>query len=266
MLPIQSLRSKIQETSPLIHNMTNVVVTNFTANGLYALGASPVMAYAEEEVEEMASIAQALILNIGTLTKQEIDAMLIAGKSANKKGVPIIFDPVGVGATSFRTESARRLLEELDISVIRGNAGEIANLTGQAVEMRGVDSTAKMDDSLETAQEVAKTWNTIVALTGAKDIITDGTKVYSINNGHPLLTKITGAGCLLSSVVGAFAAVDEDNLLEAVASAVAFYGISAQVAASKDINMGPGHFQMHFLDSLHQVTPSQINEIVDVKL
>ncbi len=262
-LPIHTLRKIIQETSPLIHNITNVVVTNFTANGLYAIGASPVMAYAEEEVEEMAKIAEALVLNIGTLTKREVHAMLLAGKAANKAGTPIILDPVGVGATSFRTETAKHLLTELNIAVIRGNAGEIANLTDQTVEMRGVDSTAKMDNVVTVAKEVAKTWDTVVALTGETDVITDGDHVYTVDNGHFLQSKITGAGCLLSSIVGAFVAI-HDDLLEAVTSAVSFYGISAQVAAEKQPNMGPGHFQTHFLDVLYQISSEEIDHWVRI--
>ncbi|WP_416148856.1 hydroxyethylthiazole kinase [Salipaludibacillus sp. HK11] len=258
MLPIHTLRTKIQDTSPLIHNITNVVVTNFTANGLYAIGASPVMAYAKEEVENMAKVAQALVLNIGTLTKQEVEAMLLAGKAANLASTPIVLDPVGVGATPFRTESAKKLLTELNIAVIRGNGGEIANLIDHSVEMRGVDSTAKMNDTVAIAKEVAKTWGTIVALTGESDVITDGDRVYTVDNGHFLQSKITGAGCLLSSVVGAFISV-HDDLLEAVTCAVAFYGISAQVAAEKEPNMGPGHFQVHFIDALYQLTSGQID-------
>lgn len=264
MLPIVKLREKIQGTSPLIHNITNVVVTNFTANGLYAIGASPVMAYAEEEVEDMAKMAQALVLNIGTLTKREVHAMLLAGKAANEIGTPIVLDPVGVGATTFRTETAKQLLTDLDVAVIRGNAGEIVNLTDRAVEMRGVDSTAKMDNAVTIAKEVANRWHAIVALTGEIDIITDGNQVYTVDNGHFLQSKITGAGCLLSSVVGAFVSV-HDHLLEAVTSAVIFYGISAQVAAEQSPNMGPGHFQVHFLDALYQLTPEQINNWISIK-
>lgn len=264
MLPIHKIREKIQVTSPLIHNITNVVVTNFTANGLYAIGASPVMAYAEEEVEDMAKMAQALVLNIGTLTKREVHAMLLAGKAANEVGTPIVLDPVGVGATSFRTETAKKLLTELDVAVIRGNAGEIANLTDHSVEMRGVDSTAKMDDVVSIAKEVANKWNAIVALTGEIDVITDGNHVNTVDNGHFMQSKITGAGCLLSSVVGAYVSV-HGNQLEAVTSAVAFYGICAQVAADHDQNIGPGHFQIHFLDALYQLTPEQIDSWINIK-
>ncbi|WP_093049433.1 hydroxyethylthiazole kinase [Salipaludibacillus aurantiacus] len=260
MLPVQHLREKIRETSPLIHNITNMVVTNFTANGLYALGASPVMAYAEEEVEDMARAAQALVLNIGTLTQTEVDAMLLAGKAANKAGTPVILDPVGVGATPFRTRTAKQLLSELDISIVRGNAGEIANLSENEVEMRGVDSTANLENKAETAKHTAETWNCVVALTGETDIVTDGTQTYTLTNGHPLQSKVTGAGCLLSAVTGAFAAV-HDSPLEAAAAAVSFYGIAAEVAASKEENMGPGHFQIHFLDALHQVTSEQIERL-----
>lgn len=136
----------LQEKQPLIHNITNQVVMNFTANGLYAIGASPVMAHAKEEIEEMAQIADAVVLNIGTLTQDQVDAMILAGKSANKAGVPVVLDPVGVGATTFRTSSALRILDKVDVTIIRGNAGEVANLAGMEVKVKGVDVTGDLQN------------------------------------------------------------------------------------------------------------------------
>lgn len=264
MIQAAQMREKVRETSPLVHNITNVVVTNFTANGLYAIGASPVMAYAIEEVEDMAKIAKALVLNIGTLSQATNEAMLAAGHSANKHGVPVVLDPVGVGATPFRTNSAKMLLKELHIDVIRGNAGEIANLSDSPVAMKGVDSTASLSNAKELAAAVAKEWNTIVCMTGKADIITDGSTFYTVGNGSDMLTKITGAGCLLSSITGAYLSLAEDKL-EAVTAACAFYGIAAETAADRQTFDGPGHFQVHFLDMLDQLSAEEITAKAQIK-
>ncbi|SDM89939.1 hydroxyethylthiazole kinase [Sediminibacillus halophilus] len=246
---IASLLTSVRDRQPLIHNITNQVVTNFTANGLLAMGASPVMANAEEEAADMAAVADALVLNIGTLTTPQVNAMLKAGQAANQKGVPVVFDPVGVGATSFRNMVALRILEEIDVSLIRGNAGEIAFLAGADAEMKGVDS-AFQGDGRRIAVEAAKQLETAVVLTGEEDVITDGNSLYLCGNGHQLQTKITGAGCLLSSVTAAFLAVGGDKL-SAAAAAVSYYGTAAEFAASA--SDGPGGFQSAFLDALYQV-------------
>ncbi|BCE16877.1 hypothetical protein RSC3_04233 [Bacillus paralicheniformis] len=193
---------KVRKQKPLVHNMTNNVVTNFTANGLLALGASPVMAYAREEAADMAKIAGALVLNIGTLSRESVESMIIAGKSANEHGVPVIFDPVGAGATPFRTESAQAIMREVKVSAVRGNAAEIANTLGEDWLIKGVDAGEGSGDRTELAKKAAKLWDTAVIITGAEDVITDGTKTYTVGNGHQLLTKVTGqAVCLpLSSV------------------------------------------------------------------
>ncbi|ADU30605.1 hydroxyethylthiazole kinase [Evansella cellulosilytica] len=261
---VVSLRKKVKEHAPLIHNITNVVVTNFTANGLYAIGASPVMAYAKEEVADMASIAQALVLNIGTLTAEDVEAMFIAGQAANKNNVPIVLDPVGVGATSYRTETAKALLEKIDIQVVRGNAGEIANLIDENVEMKGVDSNVQINNLVDLAKKAAVKLKTVIVLTGKTDIVTDGVTYYQIQNGDELLTKVTGTGCLLSAVVASFI-TQSNNILEASAAAVCFYGSAAEVAASASLNKGPGHFQLHFLDYLYTITDEKIKELVKLE-
>ena len=213
---ISAQLEKVRDTSPLVHNITNVVVTNFTANGLLALGASPVMAYAKEEVADMARIAGALVLNMGTLTAQEVEAMRIAGKSANENGVPVIFDPVGAGATPFRTEVARQLVEELNIAVIRGNAAEVANVVGESWLIKGVDSLEGQGDVIELAEKAANKLDTVIVITGKQDVITDGNTTYTVDNGHPLFTKVTGTGCLLTSIIGAFAAVEKNMSRQAL--------------------------------------------------
>lgn len=251
------LLNKVRNEKPLIHNITNVVVTNFTANGLLALGASPVMAYAAEEVAEMAAMAGSLVLNIGTLNSTVVDSMLIAGKAANEHGVPVILDPVGAGATAFRTDTALRLMEELEISIIRGNAAEIANVAGEKWDIHGVDAGEAAGDVIALAVSAAKKLNTVVALTGKDDIITDGRATVIVHNGHPILTKVTGTGCLLTSVIGAFAAV-EKNPLTAAAAAIVTYGVAAERAAEKSAEKGAGSFQIEFLNQLYKVNEDDI--------
>ncbi|GLB60657.1 hydroxyethylthiazole kinase [Cytobacillus sp. NCCP-133] len=254
---VGSLLEKVRAENPLVHNITNVVVTNFTANGLLAIGASPVMAYAHEEAAEMAKIAGALVLNMGTLTEKEVQSMLIAGRSANEHGVPVIFDPVGVGATAYRTETANRIAGELNISIIRGNAAEIANSAGHHWEIKGVDAGVGKGSTIELARTAAKELKTAAVITGKQDIVSDGTSTYAIYNGHPLLTKVTGAGCLLTSVIGAFAAVEKDPVKAAVSSLVV-YGTAAEIAAENTNGRGPGTFQIEFLNSLYNISPSDV--------
>lgn len=250
------LIDKVRENQPLIHNITNQVVTNFTANGLYALGAAPVMANAKEEVEEMAAMAGAVVLNIGTLSTDQVEAMILAGKSANKNGVPVVLDPVGAGATSMRTKAAQRIIEEVQLSVIRGNSGEIASLAGIETKVKGVDGVS--DSAKEKIARLAyHKWNVPTVITGPEDIIWDGEVGASIFNGHPLLTKITGAGCLLSSVMGAFLAV-EKNTLQAAEAALTFYGVAAEMAAKK--TSLPGTFQVEFLNALYTTTSEMVEE------
>jgi hydroxyethylthiazole kinase len=257
--------TKVREQNPLVHNMTNEVVTNFTANGLLALGASPVMAYAIEEVADMAKIAGTLVLNMGTLNAGLVEAMIVAGRSANAHGVPVIFDPVGAGATAYRTETARRILKDVKISIIRGNAAEIANVIGESWEIKGVDSGSQAGGNSELlAVKAAKKLDTVVVITGKEDVISDGENGYVIQNGHPILTRVTGTGCLLTSVIGAFAAV-EQNLLTAGASALIFYGVAAELAVEGTGGAGPGSFQIEFLNQLSKVSSSDIDRLGKIR-
>ncbi len=255
-----ALLEQVRAKNPLVHNITNVVVTNFTANGLLALGASPVMAYAKQEVADMAKIAGALVLNMGTLNETEVEAMHIAGQSANQHGVPVIFDPVGAGATAYRTETARSIARELNISVIRGNAAEVANVVGEKWLIKGVDAGEGAGDVVALAQKAARELQAIVAITGKDDVITDGEITYLVHNGHPMLTKVTGTGCLLTSVIGAFAAVSEDKLKAAVA-AVTSYGVAAEIAWNKQGEHGPGSFQIEFLNQLAKLSPQDLTQL-----
>ncbi|MCQ6276146.1 hydroxyethylthiazole kinase [Bacillus sp. V3B] len=255
---VSVLIKKVRDINPLIHNITNIVVANFSANGLLALGASPVMADAVEEVSEMAKVANAVVLNMGTLNRETVEAMMIAGKSANEHNIPVILDPVGVGATSFRTKVSQKLIQEIKFAVIRGNAAEIANLIGEHWAIKGVDVGSSGGNVIELTTLAAKKLDTVVVVTGKEDIISDGTTTYVVHNGHPILTKVTGTGCLLSAVVGAFASVGKNDL-EAVTSALVFYGVAAELAANKTEEKGPGSFQIEFLNQLSLVSSSEID-------
>ncbi|MEK3990000.1 hydroxyethylthiazole kinase [Robertmurraya sp. FSL R5-0851] len=260
-----TLIDRVREQSPLVHNMTNVVVTNFVANGLLALGASPVMAYAKEEVADMVSIANSLVLNIGTLREPEVEAMIIAGQAANEKGVPVVLDPVGAGATPYRTNTVKRLLSEVNISLLRGNAAEVANVIGEEWQTRGVDSGTGEGNITDLARMAAQKLHMTVVVTGKDDVVSNGEESIIISNGHPLLTKVTGTGCLFSSVVGAFASV-ETNYLLAAAGASAFYGAVAERAILATGDQHVGTFQMEFLNQLMLTSSSDVVDLAKVSI
>jgi hydroxyethylthiazole kinase len=247
----ESLR-RVRERKPLVHNITNFVVMNYTANALLACGASPVMAHAAEEVEEMVSLAGALVLNIGTLSPPWIQAMLKAGKKANALHVPVILDPVGAGATRLRTDSARRLIEELSIQVIRGNASEILSLAREESGSRtkGVDSVHTVDQVTETAVALARDLKTTLAITGAVDLITDGVRICRVMNGHEMMSHVTGTGCTATVIIGAFLAVNSDPL-EAATQGLSYFGLAGEKAAAEAL--GPGSFQIALLDALYEM-------------
>jgi len=240
----------VREKRPLVHNITNLVVMNFTANALLACGASPVMAHAPEEVEEMVSFAGALVLNIGTLTPYWITSMLKAGKRANQLNVPIILDPVGSGATTLRTQSAKSLLNELDVSVVRGNASEVLSLAGDDSRTKGVDSIHSVEEAADAAGQLAKELGTTLAITGAVDLVTDGSRVCRISNGHELMGYVTGTGCAATALIGAFLAV-QANSLEAATTALAYFGLAGEKAAEQA--NAPGGFQLGLLDALFRI-------------
>jgi hydroxyethylthiazole kinase len=236
---------RVAASKPLIHQITNVVVTNDSANLTLGFGALPVMAYAPQEVAEMASIAQALVLNIGTLSEEEIAAMLIAGRAAGEKGIPIVLDPVGAGATTFRTESALRLLRELPITVLRGNRGEIGALVGSG-EVRGVEATGS-EDPATVAKAAHDAFGVTVAVTGPTDVIVGNEQTYLVSNGTPLLGAITGSGCMATATIGIFNAVGNDPALQ-TALGLASYELAAERAAVG--NPGPGTFRSRLLDEV----------------
>ncbi|CQR48340.1 Hydroxyethylthiazole kinase [Paraliobacillus sp. PM-2] len=254
-MSLTTMINAVRKKNPLVHNITNQVVINFTANGLYALGASPVMANAIEEAADMARNADALLLNIGTLTSDQVDAMIEAGRAANDKGIPVIFDPVGVGATPYRNQAASRILNEVKVTMIRGNAGEVSQLAGLEAQVRGVDSSGSFDNQ-SIARHAQQILGIPVLVTGEKDVITDGKSLFEVSNGTPMLTKVTGTGCLLGAVVAAFLATGEDKVKTATA-AVMFYNVAAEKAAQNA--EGPGSFQIAFLDALASTTSVDVS-------
>ncbi|MGB2953358.1 MAG: hydroxyethylthiazole kinase [Gaiellaceae bacterium] len=246
----------LREREPLVHQITNYVVMNETANATLALGALPVMAHAPQEVEEMVGLAGALVLNIGTLSDGWIESMLIAGKAANGRGVPVVLDPVGAGATRYRTDTARRILDEVDIAVLRGNAGEVANTIGRAAEVRGVESIGGAEHGAELARAASQELGTVVAVTGPVDHVSDGERVLSVANGHELLSRVTGTGCMATAITGCFLAVSEP-LRAAVAALVAF-GVAGEAAATDA--KGPGSFHANLYDALAALEPAALDD------
>lgn len=255
--------SAIQKEKPLIHHITNQVVMNDTANIVLGLGAAPVMAHAKEEVEEMTTISGSLILNIGTPTPNLIESMIKAGKKANKTETPVLLDPVGAGATNLRTKSAKKILNEVNIDILKGNPGEISAIAGVTGKVKGVES--KVDskkDTIKKAEELAKKHDLTVVVTGEKDTVTDGEKTKRIENGDELLGRITGAGCMLGSVIASFNSINEDSFSAAIEGTLV-YTVSAEIAANNCY--GPGTFRKNLLDEIYNISWEDIKERMKIR-
>ncbi len=250
-----SLLSEVRSKRPLVHHITNYVTVNDCANVTICVGAAPVMAHSIDEVAEMVSMAGALVLNIGTLDEAQVGSMLRAGQRANELNIPIILDPVGAGATRFRTNTVLRLFNKLDMAVIKGNAGEIATLAGAEGEVRGVDSYGVKGDPVQIAKDLALKLGTTVVISGATDIVSDGTRTLLVDNGHELMGKVSGTGCMAASVTGAFAAVSKDRVIS-TAAALAVFGLAGERAAPRSI--GPASFKQALLDELYNLTPEEL--------
>jgi hydroxyethylthiazole kinase len=246
-LKVFSLMEKIRSESPVVHHLTNWVTIYDCAQVVKVLGASPVMAHAPEEVEEMAGLAAALVLNIGTLTVEMIEAMKLAAKSANAKGIPVILDVCGAGATSLRDRKCLELLDEVRIDLIKGNASEVARISGAAVRTKGVDATEVALDLEEVAQSLALHRQCTVVITGPEDLVVGGSRRFVVKNDHPLMSRVVGTGCMAASVIGTFAAVEPDLAIAAAAGLVCF-NVAAEVAA--ELASGPGTFKVKLFDCL----------------
>lgn len=251
----------VKEQNPLVHNMTNQVVATDVANTLLAIGASPIMAYAKEEVAQIAVISQAVVLNIGTITKEVAESMVIAGQTANENGVPVILDPVGVGATSFRKEVVEDLFNAIQFTLIRGNSAEIATLAGVEWASKGVDAQEGEASRTDIAEKLANEKNCIVAISGKEDVISDGTRTVTVQNGDSLMGNITGSGCMLSSLNGAFIGANPTEPFESVVCAHVAFGIAGEQAASSPSVTGPGTFKPVFHDKLYTINTEDIDRL-----
>ena len=255
--------TNVRAKKPLVHHITNFVVMNETANATLAIGGLPIMAHAKEEVEEMVSMASALLFNIGTLWPELIDSMVIAGKKANETGVPIILDPVGAGATKLRTDSAKRLLEELDISIVRGNAAEISILAGLEAEIKGVEAISQDSEPFQVAEDFAIKSGSIACVTGKDDFVSDGDQTVKISNGHPALASITGTGCMSTTITACFAGVQEDRLQATVSAMIAF-GVAGENAAA--VSNKPGTFHAALYDAIADLNQEDVGNKANINI
>ncbi|GIM29604.1 hydroxyethylthiazole kinase [Clostridium polyendosporum] len=257
---IANLLKNVREKSPLVHHITNYVTVNDCANITLAIGASPIMADDKKEVEQMVSLVSALVINIGTLNERTIESMVLAGKKANERGIPVILDPVGIGATTLRTDTVRTLINNIKFSVIKGNMSEIKLVAGEKVEIKGVDSAASEEGAVQIAKDLSKQLNCVIAITGAKDIITDGDRVLYAQNGHKLLGRVTGTGCMTASLIGSYCGANKDYLM-ATAAAVITMGIAGEksMESLKD-GEGIGSFKVRLFDNVFNLTTDEIKE------
>lgn len=258
------LLARIKQKAPLIHNITNFVAMNSSANILLAIGASPVMAHCQAEVEEMTSMAGALVLNIGTIQEEWLESMIFAAKTANSVGIPVILDPVGAGATRLRTDAIKEIMANSSISVLRGNCSEVLSLGSADIKTRGVDSSLSLSDqTVDAARQMAIDNKCVIAISGEEDCITDGSSVFHVSNGQPIMTRVTGIGCGLSAVTAAFCAVADENLALATAAAFGFYGLCGDLAFKTSDR--PGSFEVAFIDHLYSTGNDEIEKHMKIR-
>jgi hydroxyethylthiazole kinase len=252
---LTNVLDQVRLRQPVVHAITNTITASDVANVLRAIGARPIMAVAVEEVEEIVSRADALVLNLGTPTPERVMAMVSAGRQANSLGKPVVFDPVGVTVSRFRFDSAQRILSELRLAVIKGNRAEIGCLAGMEGELRGLDAVTGPADLLAAAGTLSRQRGTVVAVSGEKDLVVGNDQALLVENGHPLMGRVTGTGCMLGAVIAAFAAVEPDVMVATVA-AVACFGLAGERAGHGVV--GPGGFKSTLIDSLHALTVQQM--------
>jgi hydroxyethylthiazole kinase len=265
---IIELLKDVKDKNPLVHHITNYVTVNDCANITLAIGGSPVMADDIKEVCDMVSLASTLVINIGTLNSRSVESMMAAGKRANELKIPVILDPVGAGATPYRTETAKRIISEVKLAVIRGNLSEIKTLYGIETKTKGVDACESVSvdsneftDEKEMARAFASRLNTVVAITGAVDIVTDGKTLYTVENGHKIMSKLTGTGCMCTSLIGSYLGAGDNNVLAALAGVVSM-GIAGETAyESLDKNKdGTGTLKLKILDAIYNLSEVTIIE------
>lgn len=261
---IGGILEKVRSKKPLVHHITNYVTVNDCANITLAIGASPIMADDIGEAADITAISSALVLNIGTLNERTIESMLVAGKQANKTGIPVVFDPVGAGASELRNRTTRRILEEVKISVLRGNLSEIRFVAGLDSRTKGVDASEEdsrggLQAARDTAQAVSKRLDCVTAVTGAVDIVTDGTRTLYLKNGVPALSGVTGTGCMCSSLVGSFCGATE-NFLSAAAGGILCMSIAGELAAERAKELGSGSFRVALVDAVSRMSAEILEE------
>lgn len=267
---VGQLLKDVREKKPLVHSITNYITATDCANIILSVGGSPTMADYFKEVEEIASISSAVVLNMGVISDEIVNSMILAGKSANKNNIPVIFDPVGAGVASFRNETAKKILSEVKVDIIRGNISEIKFISGLSSETKGVDASESdmnmsNDKKVIVAKELAEKLNCTVAITGADDIVSDGTRNVILSNGHKILADITGTGCMSSALCGAFSGASDDYFIAAI-SAILSMSISGEIAYEKSKNIGMGTFHVSLIDSISMMNENIIKEKAKIKI
>ncbi len=255
----QEIFENLRKVSPIVHCITNYVTVNDVANAILAAGASPIMADAIEEMEDMSPICNALVLNIGTLNTRAVNSMIKAGEFANQFNHPVILDPVGVGASKFRMQTALSLIDKINFDVIRGNASEIKAISNQIMTSRGVDvndtdiiNQDSIEEYIKIAKDLSQTYQSVIVITGPIDVISDGEKTYLIRNGHEDMEKVSGTGCMLSGLIGAYAGANPDHILEASVIATASMGLSGQIARDQveKMALGTSSLKIKIIDNI----------------
>lgn len=261
---IIELLKQVKEKNPLVHHITNYVTVNDCANITLAIGGSPVMADDIAEVSDMVALASSLVINIGTLNSRSVESMIVAGKRANELKIPIILDPVGAGATPYRTETAKRIISEVRLAVIRGNLSEIKMLYGIESKTKGVDACEsdyvdgnELKDEKEMAKALANSLETVVAITGAVDLITDGKTIYAVENGNKIMCKVTGTGCMCTSLIGSYLGAGDNKLLAALAGVVSM-GIAGEIAYDVLDKEGTGTLKVKIIDAIYNLSEYEI--------
>ena len=254
---------RVRRDKPLVCHLTNFVTIYDCANIVKVFGASPVMAHAREEVADMAKIASSLVLNIGTLTTEFVEAMLLAGISANEKKIPVVLDVCGAGATRFRDDKCQEILDAVEVSIIKGNSSEVARIAGEDVKTRGVDAADIESNLLGVAHSLAGERGCTVVITGKDDIVADMKRAIWVHNGHPMMANVVGTGCMATSVIGAFAAVETDHVVASVSGLIC-YEVAAEIAAL--VAAGPGSFKENLYDAVYNLDSETIRRMQKIEL
>lgn len=263
---VKQLLEDIRKNVPLVHNITNYVTVNDCANAVLAIGASPIMADDILEAADITAISQALVINIGTLNQRTVESMTAAGKKANELGIPVVFDPVGAGASRFRNDTVKQILSNVKVSILRGNLSEMSYIAGLQANTKGVDSAEEdnKNDMVSVAKRVAEIYDCVSAITGAVDIVSDGKRVTKISNGHKMLSKVTGTGCMTSALVGSYAGAANMNggkdYYSAAIGGIMTTGIAGEMAYEAAGHMGTGSFHINIIDAISNLSSEIIEE------